>query len=64
MAKKKQQQLSTAEAHTLITEKRAALREFRFQINGGKVKNMKAGRELKKGIARILTNLHAPKAAI
>ncbi len=38
-----------------LTEKRLALRNFRFGISGSKVRNVKEGRELKKDIARILT---------
>lgn len=39
----------------LMKENRNSLREFRFQVGQGKVKNNKQGREIKKTIARILT---------
>lgn len=58
MVRNVKQQLSKEEALTQIAEKRGALREFRFQINGGKVKNIKTGRELRKDIARLLTTLN------
>ncbi len=41
----------------MLTEKQIALRTFRFGLSGGKVKNVKEGRELKKEIARILTEM-------
>jgi len=41
----------------LLSDKREALRVFRFGTAGSKAKNVKEGRELKKDIARILTVL-------
>lgn len=41
-----------------LTEKRKALREFRFNISGSKLKDVKGGKALKKDIARILTELN------
>ena len=38
-----------------LSEKREALRVFRFGISGSKVKNMKEGKNIKKYVARILT---------
>ena len=43
----------------MLTEKRNALRDFRFGIAGSKVRNVKEGKTLKKDIARILTKLNA-----
>lgn len=43
------------ELEQLLKEERDALREFRFQIHHGKVKNNKIAYEKKKNIARILT---------
>jgi len=40
-----------------LREKREGLRAFRFGISGSKVKNMREGRNLKKDIARILTEM-------
>lgn len=52
-----------------LTEKRDALQDFRFGVSGGKAKNVKEGRTLRKDIARILTELNAqakisPKAPV
>ena len=46
------------ELHKLLEEKRKSLRIFRFGISGSKVKNVKEGRDTKKDIARILTEIH------
>jgi len=43
--------------------KRETLRKFRFGSSGGKVKNVKEGKSLKKGIARILTEIRAREIA-
>lgn len=39
----------------LLTEKRTALRNFRFGVAGSKVRNVKEGKNVKKDIARIMT---------
>ncbi len=41
----------------LLSDKREALRLFRFGTAGSKTKNVKEGREIKKDIARIMTVL-------
>jgi len=41
----------------MLGEKRESLRVFRFGVTGGKTKNVKEGRTLRKEIARILTEL-------
>ncbi len=46
------------ELGTLLTEKRLALRNFRFSVAGSNVRNVKDGLVLKKDIARILTILN------
>ena len=46
------------ELHTLLGEKKLALRAFRFGIAGSNVKNVKEGRGLKKEIAQINTILN------
>ena len=46
------------ELKALLTEKKEALRVFRFAMSGGKTKNLKEGQNLKKDIARILTVLN------
>ncbi len=43
----------------LLNEKREALRGFRFTGAGGKVKNVKEGRTIRKEIAQILTELNS-----
>ncbi len=40
-----------------LADKRKSLREFRFGVSGSKVKNIKEARNLRKEIARILTDL-------
>jgi ribosomal protein L29 len=52
---------SEQELKTLLTEKRLALRSFRFAISGSNVRNIKEGNHLKKDISRILTLLSATK---
>ena len=41
----------------LLSEKREALRMFRFCISGSKTKNVKEGKGLRKEIAQIMTEL-------
>ena len=45
------------ELQRLLREKRERLRQLRFDLAGGKVKNVRETRETKKDIARILTFL-------
>jgi len=40
-----------------LAEQRKALREFRFGVAGSKVKDMKAARNIRRNIARILTEM-------
>jgi len=54
LQKTKEQDLTKA-----LYDKRVALKNFRFSVAGSKVRNVKEGRELKRDIARILTELHA-----
>ncbi len=54
---------NTKELQTLLTEKRLALRTFRFSIAGSNARNVKEGVALKKDIARILTLLNTKKTA-
>ncbi len=55
MAEKKIKKES--DLHKELAEKRKSLREFRFGVSGSKVKNIKEARNLRKEIARILTDL-------
>lgn len=43
----------------MLSQKREALRRFRFGTAGSKTRNVKEGINLKKDIARILTELNA-----
>lgn len=47
-----------SELHQLLKDKRSKLREARFNLASGKVKNVKVVRKLKKDVARILTILN------
>lgn len=40
-----------------LYDKRVAFKNFRFGISGSKIRNVKEGRELKRDIARIMTEL-------
>ncbi len=42
-----------------LSGKRNVLREFRFGLAGSKTRNLKEGKEIKKDIARILTELRS-----
>jgi len=52
-----------AELNKELSEKAVALNEFRFGMTGGKTKNVKTGKNLKKEIAQILTVLNESKKA-
>jgi len=52
---------SIAELAKERAQKEKALREFRFGIAGSKTRNTKEGKNLRKGIARILTEERARK---
>ncbi len=57
MKSKELQKLSDKELAKLLEEKRTAVRQFRFDISGSKVKNIKEGAVAKKTVARILTEI-------
>ena len=59
MKLKELKEKSAADLEKLLKEKREALRRFRFDVTGGKIKNVKEGFNLRKDIARILTMLAA-----
>ncbi|HJL55694.1 MAG: 50S ribosomal protein L29 [Candidatus Pacebacteria bacterium] len=44
-----------------VKEKREKLRAFRFGIAGSKVRNVKEGKNLKREVAQILTEVNARK---
>lgn len=51
-------QKSKSELQRMLADFREKLREMRFNLVSGKVKNIREVRELKKDIARILTILN------
>jgi ribosomal protein L29 len=51
------QEKKEADLRKELTDKREALRLFRFGSAGTRVKNVKEGREMRRNIARILTEL-------
>lgn len=53
----------TAELIKMVADKREALRADRFGAAGSRSRNVKAGREARKEIARILTELRAREIA-
>ncbi len=57
MTKEDLKNKTEAELMALLKEKRNAMRAFRFRVSKGKAKNVKEGRELRRGIARILTEI-------
>lgn len=50
---------STEELRRAVEEKREALRVFRFGGAGGRARNVREGRNLRKEIAQMLTELRA-----
>ena len=50
---------SDKELQKELIEKRKAIREFRFNIAGSNLKNVKGAKFLKKDIAKILTELNS-----
>jgi ribosomal protein L29 len=50
---------SASDLSKALAEKQLALRNFRFGIAGSKVRNVKEGREIKRDIARIMTEQKA-----
>lgn len=58
MAKIKELREKTeVELNAFLSDKREALRKYRFEMTHGKTKNTKQGREIRKDIARIHTLL-------
>jgi len=54
--------LSQKELQRVLQEKREKLRQLRFDLASGKVKNVREIREIKKDIARLLTVLRITNA--
>lgn len=57
MKAKELKQKSEKELQRLLQEDREKLRQLRFDLSAGKVKNVREIRKIKKDIARILTTL-------
>ena len=53
-----------ASLQKMLGDKREALRVFRFEGQGSRRRNVREGRELRRDIARILTEVQARKIAI
>ncbi|HUO50684.1 MAG TPA: 50S ribosomal protein L29 [Candidatus Paceibacterota bacterium] len=53
----------TQELQRTIAEKREALRAFRFGAAGSRSRNVREGRELRKEIARLLTEVNSRKVS-
>ncbi len=51
----------TEDLKSMLSEKKVALRNFRFGIAGSKSRNVKEGKNLRKEIARIMTVLNFNK---
>lgn len=49
--------MKTEELLAAVREKQEALRKIRFDVTGAKVKNVKESRELRREVARMLTEL-------
>jgi ribosomal protein L29 len=44
-------------------EKRLAIKNFRFSMSGSKSKNVREGRNLRRSLARVLTEINSMKTA-
>ena len=49
--------LSEKELYRILSEKKEKIRQFKFDISAGKLKNVREVRETKRDVARILTIL-------
>jgi len=57
MKKENFQKKSDADLKKAVEQNRSALRDFRFSGAGGRTRNVREGRTLRRDIARILTEL-------
>jgi len=53
---------TSEELNRMVEENRGKLQAFRFAMTGGKTKNVKEGRGLRREIAKMLTELHSRKS--
>jgi ribosomal protein L29 len=63
MAKKTLKTNTPDELNKIVADKREELRALRFSVAGSKNRNVKLSRELRKAVARALTELNARKTA-
>ncbi len=49
--------MSDKEMEKALREKQAEAKQFRFDVTGGRVKNLKAGGNAKKAVARMMTEM-------
>lgn len=54
--------LSDKELEKTLGEKRAEVKQFRFDITGSKAKNLKVGANAKKDVARLMTEFMSRKS--
>lgn len=55
---------SISELEKMCFDKQEALRVFRFEMSGSRIKNVKAGRGIRTEIAQILTEINVQKKNI
>lgn len=55
---------NTEDLKKLVAERQTALREFRFGIAGSRSRNVREGRNTRRLIARLLTELRDRKASV
>lgn len=61
MERKELEKKDNKELAKILNEKRADLKKLRFDLAGGKVKDIKVIKGTKKDIARILTEMNSKK---
>ena len=54
---------SIEDMHKMIADKRESLRVFRFEGAGSRTRNVREGRNLRKEIARLLTEINSRSIA-
>lgn len=59
MAKKAKKAKNERELRKELNQKRKELQDFKFSIAGSKTRNVREGRNIKKDIARTLTELNS-----
>ena len=52
-------QKNVRELAELLKEQKEALRKFRFELSGSRTHNVRQGRAIRKGIARVMTEIAA-----